>query len=427
MPINSEHPMYNSSTAKFVRDFNGGELTVKDNAKNYVSKLSGHDQKQFEDYVGRGSLIPAVKMAKVAVQGAIMRKPPTMDAVDSLDYLNHDVDGNQTKLNVFVSSLIGELLLAGGFGCLVEWEDKAVIKIYKRESVVNVGNSVVLSQNYYEQIDEYESEIKEELLELLLIDGAYTQRVWRKNKKDWYVHEVVTPTNRGEPLGSIPFIYSNVDGLGFADTDPILLDLTSLSLAQFRLSVDLRHGLHWTALPTWFAFGNFKDAEGNDKQISVGSGDFNVSGDTDARVELIEFSGAGLGAIDTEMKGVISAMASAGAKLLSSDSGGVKAAETARIDASSETATLSTVANTIDTSMSALLEIIADWSGVETPEFAVNRDFIDIKIDPQTLTAWLQVYLSGSISLETFLYQIEKGEGLQKGETAQDEVDRLEQ
>jgi hypothetical protein len=60
------------------------------------------------------------------------------------------------------------------------------------------------------------------------------------------------------------------------------------------------------------------------------------------------------------------------------------------------------------------------------PPFEVNRDFIDSNLDPQSLLAYLQVYQSGGMSLNSFLNLLVKGELLPKNITALDEADRIE-
>ena len=185
-------------------------------------------------------------------------------------------------------------------------------------------------------------------------------------------------------------------------------------------------GLHWTALPTLFLFGDLRDENNQKKKIVVGAGSANHIDDTDAKAQLLEFTGAGLGALKSAIDDNVSTMASIGAKALVSGGGGVKSAETSRIDASSETAVLSVLTNTIDNVMSKLLEIIAVWSGAPVPEFKINRDFIDIKLDPQALLAYLQVFQSGGMSLDSFLNLLVKGELLPSNISAEDEAERIE-
>jgi len=73
-----------------------------------------------------------------------------------------------------------------------------------------------------------------------------------------------------------------------------------------------------------------------------------------------------------------------------------------------------------------LLEIIANWMGAPVPEFEINRDFIDSNLDPQSLLAYLQVYQSGGMSLDSFLSLLVKGELLPKDISAEDEADRID-
>jgi len=70
--------------------------------------------------------------------------------------------------------------------------------------------------------------------------------------------------------------------------------------------------------------------------------------------------------------------------------------------------------------------LIANWMGAPVPEFEINRDFIDSNLDPQSLLAYLQVYQSGGLSLDSFLSLLVKGELLPKDISAEDEAERIE-
>ena len=429
MPINTKYDGYDLAIKKAtrVRDFADGEFTVKEKGEDYLPKLGGQSKEDFQSYLTRGFIIPAVEPTALAISGSIMRIDANFEPTGSISYLPHDMDGNQATSRVFVQKMIKELLLAGSAGYLVEFTNQAVIKQYSKESIINMSEDyVVLSQQYVERDikDKYKQTTKTEYLELTFDEnGNYIQNIWRKltGQKGFKIVKTLTPTNRGEALTEIPFVLSNK-----LTQDPILLHLANVNLDQYRMSTDQRHGLHWTALPTLFLFGDLRDDTGNKKQIKIGAGTANHIDDTDARAELLEFTGAGLGALKSAIDDNIKTMASIGAKMLVDGSSGVKSAETSRIEASSETATLSTIANTIDSTMNALLEIIADWMGAPIPEYAINRDFIDTNLDPQKLLAYLQVYQSGGMSLDSFLSLLVKGELLPKGVSAEDEADRIE-
>jgi len=427
MPINTKYSGYEKAVKKSskVRDFATGEFAVKEKQEVYLPRLSGQNKTEYDAYLMRGFLIPAVEPTAQAISGAIMRKPPLFDPVGALSYLVEDMDGMNNDIELFIHTMITELLYAGSSGYLVEYTDKAVVKQYTKESIINVSKDyIVLAQEYVVQNekDRYEQETKMEYLELTYDEnGNYIQNLWREAKKGFQIVDSVMPTNRGEPLKEIPFVFS-----GALDEDPMLLHLADVNEDQYRLSTDQRHGLHWTALPTLFLFGDLRDENNQKKKIVVGAGSANHIDDTDAKAQLLEFTGAGLGALKSAIDDNVSTMASIGAKALVSGGGGVKSAETSRIDASSETAVLSVLTNTIDNVMSKLLEIIAVWSGAPVPEFKINRDFIDIKLDPQALLAYLQVFQSGGMSLDSFLNLLVKGELLPSNISAEDEADRIE-
>ena len=434
MPINTRYDGYEleNKKASQVKDFFEGEMKVKSKGEAYIMKLTGQTSAEFYAYKERGSLVPAVKPTALAVTGAIMRRPPIVES--SISSIESNIDGNNQDVKLFTSSVIKELLLCGGGGYLVEWDDSnniPVAKAYPKPSLINYSDEyIVLAQNYTvaDPKDRYIREVFTEYLELTFDEnGNYIQNIWRDNRGKFEIFETLYPTKRGEALKEIPFTFLTIEGLGIKQSDPLLLDLSNVNKSQYRLTTDQRHGLHWTALPTFFLFGELTDAEGKRKKIKVGAGSFNHIEDEKARAELLEFSGAGLGAVKSAIDDDISTMASIGAKMLTNDSGGVKSAETSRIDASSETATLSTIANAVDLLMNRLFEIMDEWSGMSGSTYTINRDFIDIKVDPAALQAYLQTYMANGMSLDTFLNLLFKGELLPTGITPEEEADRIEQ
>lgn len=428
MPINTHYNGYDLAVKKstLVRDFAEGEFSVKAKEEVYLPALGGQDVDDYNAYLERGYLVPAVEPTALAIIGAIMRIDPVFDPTGSINYLLEDFDGEGNSSTNFVEGIIKQLLYAGSAGYLIEYTDKAIVKEYTKESIINVSpDYIVLMQEYQEQDkkDKFLQYTKKEYLELTYDEnGNYIQNIWRQAKgKEFAIVETITPTNRGQSLTRIPFVFSNP-----LSSDPVLLHLSNINHKQYMQSTDESHGLHWTALPTGFIFGELTDSKGRKKQITVGAGSFNHIDDIDARVELLEFKGAGLTALRASINEKIENMASIGATMLTDSSGGVRSAKTATIEASSQTATLSTIANTVDSVMANILEILAEWMSASVPPFEVNRDFIDSNLDPQSLLAYLQVYQSGGMSLNSFLNLLVKGELLPKSITALQEADRIE-
>lgn len=432
MPINKPCDAYNATKDQVqrVRDCMSQDA-VKEAGETYLPRLSGQTLEEYDSYKTRAYLMPVVKESAISLAGSIMRKRPVADIPAKMNYLLDDVDGADTDLSLLVSDGIMELFLAGRHGLLIDPSDTALnILPFKRENIINWSKDyIVIAQTYVEldNKDKFKQHIKTEYLELTYDDnGFYIQNVWRSDGKAFAIVDTIEPTVAGNRLDYLPFVFINTNEASAALTPPALLQLADINLDQYRLSTDLRHGLHWTSLPTGFLFGDLTDNQGLKKQITVGAGSFNHIEDNEARAELLEFTGAGLNAITVTVDADIEAMEGVGLRMRGANSGGVKAAETARIESSGESATLSTIASAYENGVTMALKIVADWMGVSgNISYEINRDFIDERLTPQDITALLQAWQSGGISLNTFLNQLHKGEILPKGVTPEDEEDRI--
>ena len=435
MPVNKANQSYIATAEQVtrVRDCASGTDAVKGKGALYLPQLGGQSHTDYEAYKSRGYLLPVVNPTATALTGAIMRKSPVAELPTQLDYLVDDVNGAGKDLALLASNTCKELFTAGRYGLLVDpTSDSIVIREYSRESIINWTNDfIILEQSYTvtDDKDKFKEVEKLEYLELTFDEnGLYIQNLWREgNGKAYGIVETVEPTVNGTRLDYLPFEFINTLDATARLTPPALLHLADVNLDQYRLSTDLRHGLHWTALPTLFLFGDLTDDKGQRVKINVGAGSSNHISDNEARAELLEFTGAGLGAIDTAIAADIEAMASIGARMLQAQSGGVKAAETARIEQSGESATLSTIAQAVENGITNALKTVAQWSGVSDElSYTFNKDFIDSSLTPQQLTAYLQALQTEAISLDTFLNLLHKGELLPKGITPELEADRIE-
>jgi hypothetical protein len=431
MPINTLHPEYKSfqKIVDQVRDCYAGSPAIKAKGEDYLPRLDTQTEAQYNKYKARGYFLPAIKPAATALTGAIMRRDVIIgDSAPDIDY-----GGETQSINDLASLSCIELFVAGRGGYLIEHDGtRPAIKFYNRESIVNWSDDfIVLRQGYQiaDSDDPYEITTGEEYLELTFVDGVYTQRLWRQEGKSekFTIVDIKAPTKRGEALTSIPFVFFNTFTADARSTAPVLFEMSDINLDHYRLATDERHGLHNTALPTMFIFGDIRDAENKPVSLTVGAGSANHIPNDDARAELLEFTGAGLGALANTMDKDVEQMANLGAKMFQNSSDGVRAAETARIEQSGESATLSTVANSVEGALSIALSIAASWSGAAGAiEVKLNRDFLDSSMAAQDLTALLQAYMQGGISLDTFLFNLQKGEKLPDGRTIEEEKGLIE-
>ena len=87
MPVNVPYDGYDDEILKVkrVRDFAEGEDAVKGAGEAYLPKLGGQSKEEYNAYLMRGHLIPAVTPTATAICGAIMRKDPTGFYTDDID------------------------------------------------------------------------------------------------------------------------------------------------------------------------------------------------------------------------------------------------------------------------------------------------------------------------------------------------------
>ncbi|MCP5079127.1 MAG: DUF4055 domain-containing protein [Psychromonas sp.] len=433
MPVNEEHPLYTAQKEKVkrTRDCYEGSDAIKSAGETYLPRLDEQSDKKYNAYKSRGLFLPVIKPTSTAFIGAIMRKEAVVELPQNTDYMRDDTNNQGRDLGLLSSMVIKELLTGGRAGVLVEHNgERSKLLLYPHESIINWSDSYIILMQEYTVIDpkdKFKTESKTEYLELTYDeDGYYIQNIWRNDGKNWHISDTIIPTNRGERLDYLPFTVANTLEVGWDVTDPALLDIADINIDHYRLSTDLRHGLHYTALPTMFLFGEMLDNKGDSVEISVGAGSANHITDPSGKAELLEFTGAGLGAIKNAQDDDVKSMASIGAKMLQDSSAGVKAAETARIEASGESATLSTIANSCEALLTQALTWASEWEGGKGEvSIKLNRDFLDTTLTPQELTALLQTWQGGGMSLDTFLNNLQQGEILPKGATIEEEKELI--
>lgn len=403
MPINSKHPEFTKKNSAVCKDaYNGNVL-------DYIPKLKGQTSQEYEDYRQRGVYFNATKKTVEGMIGAILRKPFQTD-------IEEPTIADELSLHEFVSNQIREMSLSGRTGILVDWNDQAgtpTLIPYPHECIINWRSDyslIVLEEKIYEEDpkDPYELVEVEQYRELMLDeDGYYAVRLWRETGKSYRVVDEYQPTIRGERLAFIPFIAANAFDTTMVPHDPIILNMSQLNISHFKSVVDVEHGTHFTALPTPVISGDFATDVGG--EVSIGStSPWHL--EEGATASFLEFSGAGLAAIEKRIQSKEDQMAVIGSKLLS-DRAGVEAAESLRIRSAAESATMVNIVNSIESQMRQALDIYSLWEGGNGDVmFEMSRDFTGSKLTAQEMTALMQLYLNGAISQQTFLENLYEGE-----------------
>ena len=422
MPIDSQHPIYAASVGRWtrLRTAYEGDDAVKAGDDAYLPRISTKQTpKEYEAYKSRASFYDALSRTIDGFVGAVSRKPNEIVLPDGLEMFAEDATAEGTNLNEFIKHLCSENVLMARAGVLVDYDDtlnRAHFVSYPAESITNWGDGwVVLRETVYETGDDgFETKAIEQYRHLAVVEGVYTVTIWRERQGavadgggKWVVYSVATPTRRGQSIATIPWVWLSTQGCTARISKPPMLGLADLALSHYRTSADLEHGRHYSGLPTLWISGIRSDEE-----INVGSTAAILLEEPNAKVSYAQFDGDGLGSLERALAEKEEKMAALGAAILSQRKG-VESAETTKLRSTGESSLLMGVVSAVEECIRNALAIAAEWMSIAGEIVVkINRDFVDVTIEPQMLLGMVAAYQAGTMSLEAFLYALQQGEML---------------
>jgi hypothetical protein len=307
--------------------------------------------------------------------------------------------------------------------------------MYNAESIINwktgrINNVeqltlVVLEEENEIPVDEFESKCEPQWRVLDLANGAYRQRVFRKDKRgEFILVDEIYPQINGKALNKIPFEFFGVRDNSPCVDKPPLLDLVDVNLSHYRTTADYEHGLHFTGLPTPVVTGYYSD----DKSASlrIGSGTAWLLPDPQSKAFYLEFTGQGLAELREALRSKEAMMATLGARILAPEKRAAESAQTANIHRSSENSVLASIAQSISIGLTHVMEYLRDWSGVNGDvKIELNRDFIPNSMTAQDLDSLVKAWQSGSISHQTLFDNLVAGDIIMQDVSFDDEMERI--
>lgn len=463
MPVNEGCPAYVAALPKWTRgrDCYEGSDAVKARGVTYLPML-GYQIKEpdaYKHYLLRALFYNAVGRTVEGLAGAVFQKAPTFTIEDKLKDDLKDVTLTGMSAETFCLQATREVLKVGRDGVLIDLstaQQRPYWAPYRAESIVNwrtsrIGGDEVLTMVVlYETPQESDpkdpftpKDVKQyRVLELRQINGqpVYTQTVYREKtsggadgKKEWapYAEDgkdpVVIPTRRKQPLSFIPFTFLGPTGTGADVEKPPLDDLVQVNLSHYRGSADLKHGLHWAALPTPWVSGR---AGEKGEPLTIGSAKAWELAEN-GRAGMLEVAGPGFGAIRTDLQDMQKMMATLGARLLEEQPTSSETMGAVGMRHAGEHATLRTVAGAVEQAMSWALQVHSWWMGVaDKPQATgagveLNKDYFQVKASAEVVKTALLSLQAGEIAYATFYHTLQTGEWTREGITAEIEQEEI--
>lgn len=456
--VDTQHVEYRALIDRWqrCRDTAEGEDAVKARGVKYLPPLDSHKKEvatlgansRYDEYKLRALFYNAVGRTITGLSGAIFQKAPSLDIDSVMKEHAKDVTLTDMPADIFAMHATREYLTTGRFGILVDMSTELATSprpywvLYQAEDIVNwkfrnLGGDkelslVVLKEVIEEQDDDDEFEIEPCIQYRVLRlsdDGIYTQQIYKEaedssetipgvsTNKVYIGQEVTVPKRRGIPLNFIPFC------LPHRVSPPPLLDLVSVNLSHYRGSADLKHGLHFTALPTPWVSG----VTDTNKPLSIGAG-VAWALEKDGKAGMLEFTGQGLGAIREDLKEMQAMMATLGARLLEEPPRYAETATGVSMRHGSDYASLRMIAQIVEAQVSYALKIHTWWLSttdlvMDIPaSIELNKVFYDQSITADELRALLMALQDGGISFKTFYERLSNTGWTREGINAEEEL-----
>lgn len=479
MPVNTVHPKYakRRNAWKLCRTFREGEEAVKAEGETFLPSLTGQDDDEYYAYKMRAMFYSAMDRTVKGLTGMIMRKTAQIEAPDPLLEVMKHIGSKGESFTQVTAQVVEEEVGMGRVGLfldaaanyaeepticqyyaenIVSWvealvngkmqpirvvlkEEKEVqdpddpfnIKTREQYRVLRLGNPRAFPR-VLEKVEGDLATISDETLFFYWVE-TWVRLEKKKNSSDgltkpeeeFAMESAVIPKMKGgRTLNYIPFKPINPHDQSMEPDKAPCEDLAHVNASHYRTSADLEHGRHFTALPTPYFTGKIKRGS----VLSIGSGvAWNL--EMSATAGMIEFSGAGLGNLQTALEHKERLMAVLGARLLEDQKPGVEAEGTVQLRHSGEQSVLANISDSCSEGLTTVLRWAAEWMGLaidpETITVRLNKDFNLVGIDSGTMLAMLQALQSGGMSYKTYFFNLQRGEVYPEGMTEAEEADLI--
>lgn len=417
----SVHPEYELQRCawKKCRDAYEGEIHVKSLCEEYLPATVGMEGWQTDEEKGKRyasyrdrAEFPAKmsNMVRVAL-GILWGKAATIKLSPRLEYLRERATYDGQTLQDFMAEINQEQLVVGRCGFMMDLPGgiprvglpKPYFCMYKAEDIVNWDEGPRLANGYRELnlvvLDETEEvrtsgfdricQIKHRVLSLgsVATPESYGPYRFGQFKEGAFSEDgMQTPELLGSTLDFLPFWFVNSDNTKPCAGPPPYLELALKSFSLYRNSADHEQQLHEQSQETLVVEGG--DPE---KQYPVGSC-ATLTPDAGNKAYFIGLTAAGLAEMRAHVANKTNDADRLGGQMIDTRSLQRESGETLKTRLASQTATLSSIAETCGEALTKALRKIAVAMGDDPKliEIKPNTNFVNPELFAKTLVELMQ-------------------------------------
>lgn len=211
-------------------------------------------------------------------------------------------------------------------------------------------------------------------------------------------------------LKYIPIVPVYTNKVGFLDATPLFLDLAELNIKHFNYQSQLDKTLFVASNPVPLFWGEKPNKDG---KVVIGVDHaFHWERKEEGGFEWAEFEGKSVDKLQEEIKNIEGRMLAIGLSILTEKE---QTATEAGISHAKETSDLPSIASSLEKALNVAYGMWCDMMG-KTPKgtITVNKDFKGVALSPAEAKLFLDMYNSGTITLEQFWDEMESREYLKE-------------
>jgi hypothetical protein len=399
----------------------------RDGIGSVVKLLNKWERESVDGYKARqnvATLFNATKKTILTANGLLFRKEIAWTDDLNAQFLEKalsNIDNCDSDLNEFAKDVTASALWYGISFILVDLPksdivpetrqqqiDLGLVPYFTKVEVPQIvnrrieGNKLV-QITIRETVTEPDGEFGEKDIEQYRVLNIGSGRIFRDNV---VVHEWVTG------LDYIPLIpiYSNKEG--YLDASPKFMDLIDLNLKHFNFQSQLDKTLFIASNPVPKIWGSLK---GDEDSMTIGVDQALVFARKDeGDFEWTEFKGTSVDKLQDEINNTEKRMAVIGLSMLTQREG-LKTATEKVIESTSENSDLVSVASSIEAGLNTAYIYWCDI--MKTPitgEISANKDFNGVAMTPDQAKTYLEMYNSGTLTLDQLWDELQKQEFIGK-------------
>jgi len=419
-----------------VRDLFAGNERVKDKGSTYLPKAPGEDPQNYGTRLQRSVFFNVFRHTIEGLAGFVFRKDPVLseDVPPAIAEAWENIDLAGTHGDVFARDLLVDGLTAGHAAILVEFPDtggtqsagdEMVIRPYwvpiKKDNILSWRTTtehgrIVLTQIVLQETTMVPSgafgESEQTLYRVLtrnLVNGSPVVG-WQllgisKEKKVFLVDAGLYGNQVEIPLAEIP----TSGRVSLFESTPPLIDLAYLNIAHYQGWSDYATSIHKTCVPILFTAG-FSMTDDSGSTIVVGPNSGLSSPDPAGKAEYVSHSGQALTACKEALDDLKGDMASLGVAMLATQKRVAETAEAKRIGKADTDSSLSVTARGLQDGIERALGFHARYLKLDSGgSVKINRDFEDMAMPADLMTAWATLASALSIPVRVVLEAMQEG------------------